>query len=429
MGTSESVIRLMTRLAARHQAVNLAQGFPDECPAYEMVWGGIAATLGGTRPYIERLEKLTLNEIMEQLERGRDDFLAMHLKELLALLQNPRDELNQYSFPFGLPELRQAVSQYTGHFYDFHVDPETEITIVLGATEGLACVLRATCKPGDGIVIFQPFHEMYPSQGEIFGLRPEYVTLRENPGGPAWELDRQELENALRRNVRALILNTPHNPTGKVFTKEELLFLADLCREHDVLVITDEIYEHIIYKGHRHYNLATFDGMRDRTIVVNSISKSGSATGWRVGWVISPSAYTAAIRAIHDTLVIQSPTPLQRGAVHLLRQEERFYREIAETYEQKRATLMAALRRVGFRVTPPEGAYYLFANYREVVALKDLTPMDAAMDLIRKIGVAAVPGDNFYRQGNEGSNYLRFAFCRSLDTLQEAAQRLGALSD
>lgn len=423
----ESVIRLMTRLAVQHKAVNLAQGFTDEAAAYEMVWGGITAMLGGTDDYVERFEHLTLKQVFEELGSRLDDFFDMRLKDLLASLHNPRDRFNQYSFPFGLPELREAIADYTEHFSRIRPDPETEVTVVLGATEGVSSVLRAICRPDDGLLILQPFHEMYPSQAQVFGLRPEYITLRERPGRGTWELDRDEIEEAVRRNVKVLILNTPHNPTGKVFTKDELSFIAGLCIEHNLIAITDEIYEHILYDDHEHHCLATFDGMRDRTIVVNSISKTGNATGWRVGWVISPVAYTAAIRGVHDTLVIQAPTPLQKGAERLLRLGDTFYRGIRERYAKKRETLMDGLRSIGFQVTPPEGSYYLFVDYRQVPALRDLSPMAAAMFLIEKVGVASVPGDNFYRVGYDGDRYLRFAFCRSLETLREAVQRLSRL--
>ena len=420
----ESVIRLMTRLAVQHQAVNLSQGFTDEAPFFELVWGAIAAQLGGDDPHIERFEHLTLKQLQEDFGAGVDDFLQWPLKELLARLQNPRDRFNQYSYPFGLPELRQAIAEYTERFYSFHPDPDTEITVVLGATEGLSSVLRAVCEPGDGLVVFQPFHEMYPAQSAIFGLEPRYLTLREDAGSGVWQMDREELKAAAGPGARAIILNTPHNPTGKVFSRDDLEFIASLCQERDLFVFTDEIYEHIVYDGHRHCCLAGLEGMRDRTFVINSISKTGSATGWRVGWVLSPPAYTTRIRAIHDTLVIQAPTPLQKGTVRLLQQDDEFFRGMWKSYEAKRQVLIDGLRRVGFRISPPEGSYYLFANYRQVDALKHKSPTEAAMFLIEQVGVASVPGDNFYRVGKEGNDYLRFAFCRSLDSLQEAGRRL-----
>ncbi|MFA6109820.1 MAG: aminotransferase class I/II-fold pyridoxal phosphate-dependent enzyme [Candidatus Latescibacterota bacterium] len=419
----ESVIRLMTRLAMQHQAVNLSQGFTDEAPLFELVWGGIAAELGGTDERIEHLENLTLRQIRDEIGGG-EGFIDLPLRQVLARLQNPRDRYNQYSFPFGLPELRQAIAGYTERFYGFRPDPETEITVVLGATEGLSSLLRATCSPGEALVVFQPFHEMYPSQADIFGLEARYTTLREDRAAGVWNLDREELRRAAGPGARAIILNTPHNPTGKVFSEEDLRFVADLARERDLFVFTDEIYEHIVYDGRQHHCLAAFAEMRERTFVVNSISKTGSATGWRVGWVLSPPAYTTRIRAIHDTLVIQAPTPLQKGAARLLNQPDEVFRGMWQSYAAKRQVLMDGLRRVGFRLSPPEGSYYLFADYREVPALASLSPMDAAMWLIQQVGVASVPGDNFYRVGNEGDRYLRFAFCRSIESLQEASTRL-----
>jgi aspartate/methionine/tyrosine aminotransferase len=422
----ESVIRLMTRLAVQHQAVNLAQGFTDESPPFTLVWGGIAAALGGTDERLAWLEDLTMGQVLEEVGREVEDFWQMPLKEVLAQLQHHRDRFNQYSFPFGLPELRAAIADYTERVSHFRPDPETEITVVLGATGGMSSLLRATCAPGDGLIVFQPFHEMYPSQADIFGLEPRYVTLREDAASGQWHLDRDELQQAAAPGIRGIVLNTPHNPTGKVFAVDDLAFIANLCQERDILAFTDEIYEHIVYDGHRHHCLATLDGMKDRTFVVNSISKTGRATGWRVGWVISPPPYTTRIRGVHDTLVIQAPTPLQKGAERFLRQDKAIFDNMSTSYAEKRETLMGALRQVGFRLSPPEGSYYLFANYREVPILRDLSPMEAAMYLIEKVGVASVPGDNFYRVGREGNNYLRFAFCRSLDALHEAKQRLMA---
>ncbi len=414
----------MTRLAVQHGAVNLSQGFTDEAPLFELVWGGVAAAVGGDDEHIEHLDRLTLGQACNELGLSADAFAELSLKDLLARLQNPRDRFNQYSFPFGLPELRQAIADYTNRFYAFHPDPDTRITVVLGATEGLSSVLRAVCEPGDALVVFQPFHEMYPSQSAIFGLEPRYVTLREDRAAGTWTMDRDEVRAACGPGTRGIIVNTPHNPTGKVFQHEDLEFIASLCQERDLFAFTDEIYEHIVYDGHRHECLAGFDGMDERTFVINSISKTGSATGWRVGWVISPEAYTTRIRAIHDTLVIQAPTPLQKGTARLLRQDDAVFRDMWQAYDRKRMTLVEGLRQVGFQISPPEGSYYLFANYRQVPGLKDKSPMDAAMFLIETAGVASVPGDNFYRIGNEGDDYLRFAFCRSLEALQEAGRRL-----
>ena len=273
----------------------------------------------------------------------------------------------------------------------------------------------------------EPFHEMYPAQAEVFGLTPRFVTLRESVEGAAWRLVPDELRRAAH-GARFLVLNTPHNPTGKVFDAAELALIAEVARENELLVITDEIYEHIVFDGARHRSIATLDGMRERTLVVNSISKTANATGWRVGWVLAPPHLTPAIRAVHDTLVIQAPTPLQKAAVRLLEMPPEFFRSLAGAFAAKRALLGAALRDAAFRVTEPRGAYYLFADYRAVPDIGRLEPMAAAVHLIERVGVAAVPGDNFYGRSPDGSLYLRFAFCRSRVTLGAAAERLRALT-
>ena len=213
------------------------------------------------------------------------------MKELLAGARNPRDQFNQYSFPFGLPELRRAIADCTDRLYGRRPDPENEITVVLGASEGMAAAFCALFEPGDGVVVMQPCHELYPSQAAIFGLVPRFVTLREDREAGTWRLDRDELRAAAADpSVRAFVVNTPQNPTGKVLSRDELSFIAELCRTHDLLAITDEIYEHITFDGHRHLFLPSFEGMAERTVVVNSISKTGRATGWRIGWVLTPAA-------------------------------------------------------------------------------------------------------------------------------------------
>ena len=425
MAVEETLIRRMTRLAVEHDAVNLAQGFTDEAPAWDLVWRGISAMLAGTEDKLAGIESMTLRDL--PAGRGAADGAALDLplKALLAGARNPRDQLNQYSYPFGLPELRRAVADYTDRLYGRRPDPEDEITVVLGATEGMAATFCALFKPGDGVVVMQPCHELYPSQAAIFGLRPRFVTLREDRAAGAWRLDRDEVRAAAADpSVRAFVVNTPQNPTGKVLTRDELSFIAELCRARDLLAITDEIYEHITFDGRRHLFLAGFEGMAERTVVVNSISKTGRATGWRIGWVLTPPRYTRRLRAMHDNLVVQAPTPLQRGATALLEQGPAFFQGIADDYRRKRDLLVAGLRAAGFGVTPPEGAYYLFADYRTVPALTGLSPTDAAMHLVTKVGVATVPGDNFYATGDDGSRYLRFAFCRSTEALEAAVERL-----
>ena len=427
MEIKETVIRQMTRLAIEHGAVNLSQGFTDEAPVYDMVWGGISAMLGGTQEGVARLESMTLGELLEARGGAGGNSFDITLKELLAGVRNPRDQLNQYSFPFGLPELRCAIADYTKMLYGHRPDPEEQVTVVLGASEGMAVAFRSLLNPGDGVVVMQPYHELYPSQAAIFGLVPKFVTLREDREAGVWRLDRDEVRAVVSDpSVRAFVVNTPQNPTGKVLNEDELAFIAELCRKHDLFAITDDIYEHITFDGRRHLYLPGFEGMAERTLVVNSISKTGRSTGWRIGWVITPPERTARLRAVHDNLVVQAPTPLQKGAVSLLRQERAFFDDIAEGYRVKRDLLVGGLREAGFALTPPEGAYYLFADYRGVASLAAMAPTDAAMHLIREVGVAAVPGDNFYATGHEGDRYLRFAFCRSIETIEAGIERLRA---
>ena len=422
MPAAESVIRRMTRLARQHGAVNLAQGFTDEPPPFALVWGAIAALLGGSDAGIRRLERV--------MTAGPDGLGAgeapVSLRDALESLQGRPDELNQYSYPFGLPELRQAISAYTARCGGFAPDPETETTVVLGSTEGLAAVLAALGRRGDGVVVLEPFHEMYPAQAEVFGLEPRFVTLREEAGG-AWRFDPDELRRAAA-GAGLLVLNTPHNPTGKVFAPDDLETIAAVAREQDLVVVADEIYEHVVFDGARHRSIAARPGMRERTVVVNSISKTANATGWRIGWVLAPPRLTPAIRAVHDTLVVQAPTPLQKAAVELLGMPPAFFRGLARGYADKRAVLGAALRAAGFRTAEPAGAYYFFADYRGVRALAGLDPPAAALRLIERAGVAAVPGDNFYGRSGDGARYLRFAFCRGRDTLADAADRLTRLA-
>ena len=424
MEVQETVIRLMTRLAVQHGAMNLSQGFTDAPPLYDLVWGGVAAALTGADESSERLENLTLRELIELRGGDPEELMALPLKELFETLRSPLDQLNHYSFPFGLPELRQSIADYTEQLYGFRPDPETQVTVMLGATEAMSSTLRAVCQPGDGVLITEPFHEMYPTQSQILGFEPLYATMYENADAEEWELDREQFAEQAKK-ARVAIINSPHNPTGKVFNREELEFIAQTCRENDLLAITDEIYEHILYGGSRHMTLATFEGMAERTIVINSISKTGSATGWRVGWVLSPADLTQPIRGIHDSLVMQAPTPLQKGAARLLRNDPAFFTQIRVGFHEKRSILIEGLRKAGFRISSPEGSYYLFADYREVPQLRDLSPAQAAMYLIEEAGVASVPGDNFYASSEEGNRYLRFAFCRGRQTLREAVRRLG----
>lgn len=407
----------MTRLANEHGAVNLSQGFTDEPPPFPLVWGAIVALLGGNSAQIDRINETKIEDF---------DVPDALLREQLVQLQGKYDEFNQYSYPFGIPELRKTIASYTHRWTGRQVNPDNEITVALGSTEGLASVLAALGKPGDGIAIFEPFHEMYPSQAKLFGLTPRIVTLRENNANNRWCFDPDELRQAAQ-NARILILNSPHNPTGMVFGTSELEVIAEIALAHDLLIISDEIYEHIIFDRNRHLSISTLPSMKERTVILNSISKTANATGWRVGWVISPERFTERIRAVHDTLVIQAPTPLQQATVSLLLEPESYFLALGSHFARKRKILTDALSSVGFRFVSPQGAYYLFTNYKSVPVIGELQPMDAAMHLIERVGVATVPGDNFYANSSDGDQYLRFAFCRNLDTLATATQRIQAL--
>eukprot|EP00038_Savillea_parva_P025689 m.48947 g.48947 ORF g.48947 m.48947 type:complete len:467 (+) comp7060_c0_seq1:46-1446(+) len=414
---SESTIRLMTRLAIQHKAVNLSQGFPNEAPPMEMSLASAGAMLAG--------------ESMESAAAA-----AEKLKEagLFSRDKGTKDTLSQYTFPFGIPMLRDSLAEYYKRFYPDgpFVDPNDNVTVVLGATEGFAVCLRALCDPGDKVVFFEPFHELYPSQCTLWGLTPSSVTLHEDKENGTWFFNEAALERALT-GAKVFLFNTPHNPTGKVFTLSEMQTIARLCIKHDVLVVTDEIYEHIIFDGVEHLALASskFPGMAERTCVVNAVSKTFKATGWRVGWVISPKQYTHAIRATHDQLVLQAPTPLQLGAEACLKLPDTYFIQLAATYAGRRDRLARALKDAGFDVPKilPKGAYYLFVGYSSVPALKGLAPTAAAMEMTTKYKVACVPGDNFYLLPEQRSKalYLRFAFVRSDDVIEQAAVNLAKL--
>ena len=423
----ESVIRLMSRLASEHQAVNLSMGFTDEPPEYEMVWGAMTAMLGGTEPGIAQLQRLSLRDVRKMMKLDNDKFLDSNLTDVMRTLRGTSDVFNQYCIPYGLVELRNAIADYTERFQGYRPDPETQIMVSSGATEATTSVLLTICKPGDEIIVVQPFHEMYPAHARVLGLMTKYITLREDPKAKTWRLDEAELKKAITRKTKALILNTPHNPTGKVFTRKELQSIGEICLQNNVLVISDEIYEHFAYGRRRHVSMASIPEMRDQTIVINAISKTGNATGWRVGWVICPPRFTPEMRSIHDPLVIQAATPLQKGAVKLLQQKDTFFHDIGKHHLSKRAIVVDALEAAGFKVSPPEGAYYIMADYSSVPALRGLSPTDAAVYLIKNVGVASVPGDNFYAVGDFGNRYLRFAFCKNDQTLHEAAKRLKKL--
>ena len=377
---TESVIREMTRQAMEHGAINLAQGFPDfEAP----------------------------DEIVQAARR--------------AIAEG----VNQYAITWGAKSLRDAIARKTGRTLGGSVDPETEITVCCGSTEAMIASLLAVLNPGDEVVVFEPYYENYGPDAILSGARPRFVKLRPpaNPDGD-WVFDERELRGAFGARTKAIILNTPNNPTGKVFTTEELGLIRDLCVEHDALAITDEIYEHILYDDREHVSIAALPGMRERTITINGMSKTYSVTGWRVGWAIAPPAVTDAIRKVHDFLTVGAPAPLQEAGAAALALPQEYYRRLAEGYLARRDRLLPVLRAAGFKAYVPRGAYYIMTDIDGFGFDDDVS---FARHLVRDLGVAVVPGSSFYSDPADGSRQVRFAFCKRDVTLDEAATRLRRL--
>lgn len=378
---TESVIRDMTRQAIQHNAVNLAQGFPD-----------FAAP--------------------EALKQAAQQAIAA--------------DVNQYAITWGAKNFRNAIASKYAAPHGCEIDPERQITVCCGSTEAMIATLLALANPGEEIIVFEPFYENYGPDAILSGAIPRYVTLHppEDPDGE-WTFDSEELRKAFNRNTRAIILNTPHNPTGKVFSRTELEFIRDLCVEFDVLAITDEIYEHIVYDGIEHISMAAIEGMRERTVTINSLSKSYSVTGWRVGWAIAPPELTSAIRKVHDFLTVGAAAPLQAAGAAALAMPEDYYRELAAKYAERRGMLLEALRRIGFKAYRPGGAYYIMTDISSFHAGDDKA---FARKLVSEIGVAAVPGSSFYRTPAGGSQQIRFVFCKQMETLHRAIANLEKLA-
>ena len=306
------------------------------------------------------------------------------------------------------------------------VDPETEITVTCGSTEAMIGALMAVTDPGDEVVIFEPFYENYGPDTILSGAQPRFVTLHPPAASKGeWSFDEKELRAAINQHTRAIIVNTPNNPTGKVFTRAELELIRDLCVEFDVVAITDEIYQHIIYDGTEHVSLASLDGMRERTITINGMSKTYSVTGWRVGWAVAPPVLTSAIRKVHDFLTVGAAAPLQDAGAAALMLPESYYADLAEGYRQRRDKLVPALEKAGFRTFCPRGAYYVMTDISAFGFSDDVT---FCKYLVSEIGVAAVPGSSFYNDPKNGAKQVRFAFCKKDATLEEAAKRLGKLA-
>jgi len=372
---TESVIREMTRLANHHNAVNLSQGFPD-FPAPEAI---------------------------------KD-----------AACEAIRGDINQYAVTWGAKPLRAAIANDVARRYGLPVDPDTHITVCCGSTEAMMATMMAIVDPGDEVIVFEPFYENYGPDAILSGATPRFVTLR----WPDWSFDPAELAAAFNNRTRAIIINTPHNPTGKVFTREELSAIARLCQQWGTIAVTDEIYDHILYDGATHHALASFDGMADRTVTINSVSKTFSVTGWRVGWTIAPPDISGAIRKVHDFLTVGAAAPLQAASAVALGLPAEYYTELAASYRVRRDRLLAILKNAGFVCEAPKGAYYIMTDIADFGFPDDVA---FARYLVTDIGVAAVPGSSFYRDPASGRTRLRFTFCKRDETLSAAAARLQQL--
>jgi aminotransferase len=361
----------MTRLADLHGAINLAQGFPDFAAPDEIKEAAVAAI---------------------------------------------RADVNQYAITWGARALREALADAYRDRYAMPVDPDTMITVTCGATEAMVASLLAVVDPGDEVVVFEPFYENYGPDATLCGARPVFVPLR----APDFTFDRDELAAAFTPRTKAIVVNTPNNPTGRVFTRDELEAIAELCRRHDVLAVTDEIYEHIVYEG-AHVPIATLADMAERTITISGFSKTFSVTGWRVGTIVAAPELTGAIRKVHDFLTVGAPAPLQQACAAALRIGPPYYQRLAAEYRERRDRLHAALVAGGFTTKLPEGAYYLLCDISHLGFADDVA---FARWLVETVGVAGVPGSAFFSRPELGRTLIRFTFCKRAETLDAAAARL-----
>ncbi|MBV8056190.1 MAG: aminotransferase class I/II-fold pyridoxal phosphate-dependent enzyme [Deltaproteobacteria bacterium] len=372
---TESVIREMTRRALKCGAVNLAQGFPD-----------FAAP----------------EQLKEAAKRAIDE------------------DYNQYAVTHGSPNFRAAIVEKARAYNKLECDPDLNITVTCGATEAMVASMLAVINPGDEVIIFEPFYENYGPDTILAGATPKYVALHD----PDYSIDSAELAAAFSLRTKAIIVNTPHNPSGKVFSRAELEAIAALCCRYDTLAITDEIYEHIIFGETRHLSMATMPGMAERTITISGLSKTYSVTGWRLAYAIACERLTSAIRKVHDFLTVGAPHPLQEAGATALHLPPSFYTELAAMYQRKGAMLLEALNMAGLKCHAPQGAYYIMADISEMGFRDDFEAADFMLD---EVGIAAVPGSSFYHRRELGRHILRFTFSKSDTTLAAAAERLKSL--
>jgi aminotransferase len=371
---TESVIRGMTRLANRHGAINLSQGFPDFDPP---------------EPLLAALEKAA------------------------------RGNAHQYAVTWGAPPFRQALARKITRFSGVEVDPDRHLVVTCGSTEAMMVAMMTACNPGDRVIVFSPFYENYAADAILSGAEPVFVPLHP----PGFGFDPDELRRAFARRPKAIIVCNPSNPTGKVFTREELRLILDLAIEHDAFVITDEPYEHIVFEPHRHIHTAALPGAADRVIVCNSLSKTYSITGWRLGYVQAAPEVIAQARKVHDFLTVGAAAPLQEAAVAGLELPDSYYAGLRDLYARKRTLFLDCLRRTGLAFTEPQGAYYVMVD---ISPLGFATDTAAAEWMVKEIGIAGVPGSSFFREPEH--RYIRFHFAKREETLREAGDRLMRLA-
>jgi aspartate/methionine/tyrosine aminotransferase len=372
---TESVIREMTRQANLYGAVNLSQGFPDFAAPEEIKQAACDAILA---------------------------------------------DINQYAITWGAKNFRNAIAEKSAWYLGLEVDPERHVTVTCGSTEAMIAAMMAITNPGDEVVVFEPFYENYGPDAILSGATPRYVTLHM----PDWSFDEDELAAAFNNHTKAIIINTPNNPTGKVFSRAEMEFIASLCQKWDVIAITDEIYEHILFNGKEHIAMASLDGMKDRTITINGLSKTYSVTGWRVGYTIAREDITAAIRKVHDFLTVGAAAPLQEAGAVALRFSPTYYEKLQALYSEKRQRILSVLKEVGFHCADPDGAYYVMTD---ISAFGYDDDVEFAKFMVKEIGVAVVPGSSFYHDPKLGSHQVRFTFCKKDETLAKAEERLQKL--
>lgn len=379
---SESVIREMTRVANSHLGcINLAQGFPD----------------------------FSAPEAIKN-----------------AAIEAIRADINQYAITWGSLSLRTAIAEKVARYNEIpYINPNKNITVTCGSTEAMISSMKAIINPGDEVIIFEPFYENYGPDCLLSGAKPRFITL--NP--PNWEFNFDQLERLFNEKTKGIIINTPNNPTGKVFNEKELKFIADLCIKNDCIAITDEIYEHILYDNRKHISIASLPEMENNSITINSISKSYSLTGWRVGWCIASERIIAEIKKVHDFLTVGAAAPLQEAAAFALSLGEDYYKWLSEFYQNAREMLYNALKQTSLQPIKPKGAYYIMTNCEEYMKQYNLkNSTNLALHLIENVGIATVPGSSFYGNPEDGQYQTRFCFCKKESTLQEAKQKLLKIS-